>query len=373
MKTAHFYIDSTIGDLSEEMISSKHVSNFIKQNQSADELVIHINSPGGDVVEGFAIYDLLTNSGKKITTRVEGQAYSIASVIMLAGSVRQITENSRVGIHNPLLNSAGVEGMEADEIIKVGQEVKQIENKAADFYAKKTGLDISVVSEMMKEDTAMDANKALELKFVTEIVTPVKALAFFNNKKQNQNNTVMTEVKNEVKTLGQKLDAFIASFKKEKNIQANVGQDLKITTADNIELTVEDSEGIGKPTITAAVKDKDGKNVPSTTFKMPDGTEITTDAASKISAIKEPEIVQDVDLKAENESLKQEVAAMKVEQAAVAKKVEWVMQNVSSTFTPPASKTEFPPLKITEIDIAAEAKARKETYKKQPSKQLAVN
>ena len=59
----------------EESISSKKISEFLDENKDATELTVKINSRGGDVTEGWTIYDLLTNSGKKIKTVGEGKVY----------------------------------------------------------------------------------------------------------------------------------------------------------------------------------------------------------------------------------------------------------------------------------------------------------
>lgn len=217
MKKVHFYAYGRIGEADplfkvftgedDPVISSQKVVDFLSSNQDADEIIVHINSRGGSVDEGFAIHDLLQTSGKKITTVVEGQAYSIASVVALSGSVRQITENSKIGIHNPWIDPTIIAGLEADELLKMGNDMKREENRIAEFYSKVTGVDMSSISEMMAEDTAMNADKALELKFVTEIIKPVKALAYMNFKSEKENT-----MSKEIKTLGQKVDALADSI-----------------------------------------------------------------------------------------------------------------------------------------------------------------
>lgn len=206
VKIAHFYAYGTIGEndpyfkvfTGEEdpVISSKKVSDFLNANSDADEIIVHINSRGGSVDEGFAIHDLLTNSGKKVTTRVEGQASSIASVVLLAGSVRQITENSNVMVHNPWMDLTLIGGLEADEMIRVGNQMKEAETKILDFYVTKTGADKEQIANFMKEETTFNAATAIELKFATEILQPVKALAFMNFKKENPNTeNTMSKIK----------------------------------------------------------------------------------------------------------------------------------------------------------------------------------
>lgn len=112
-KTATFKIYGDIGEPMTDMIffgaedattvNAAAISKFIEDNADADELVIRINSRGGDIQEGWAIYDLLTTSGKKITTVGDGKVYSIATIVFMAGSTRKMMKNADGLIHNPYI------------------------------------------------------------------------------------------------------------------------------------------------------------------------------------------------------------------------------------------------------------------------------
>lgn len=293
VKQAHFYCFGVIGEADlifkaftgeDAFISSKSVRDFVTANAAAEELFIHINSRGGDVDEGFAIHDILVNSGKKIRTRVEGQAYSIASVVLLAGDdqSREMTEHSRVGIHNPYLgDGAAMSGMEGDAIISVGEKIKKTEARVLNFYVKKTGSDKETIEAMMNADTAMDPDKAIELKFVNTVVTPVKALAYFNINHSKKTDSLMEKLEK----------TFNVFAKKMENLAAGKGFKilaLDVTTSDGQSLTVSDDDADGMPSKGDKVTDKEGKPYASQTTELSDKTKITTDETGVITEVTAP-------------------------------------------------------------------------------------
>ena len=85
------------------LFPQKKVSDFLDDHKDADLITVRINSRGGDVQEGWAIHDLLVNSGKKIKTIGEGKVYSIATIVFLAGTEREMMKNADGLIHNPFI------------------------------------------------------------------------------------------------------------------------------------------------------------------------------------------------------------------------------------------------------------------------------
>lgn len=204
-------MDATLkiyGDIGEEGISSTFVSEFLDQNKQADNLVVKINSRGGDVQEGWAIHDLLVNSGKTIKTIGESKIYSIATIIFLAGSEREIMKNADGLIHNPFIPEYTLaDKYGSDDLLKIADGLKQEEEKILNFYIEKTGADPAKLAEYMKDDTKLSAEDMLSLGFATKIVEPVKAYALYkpiNNFKMNEK---------EVKTFGEKLDVILDKIK----------------------------------------------------------------------------------------------------------------------------------------------------------------
>lgn len=216
MKTAVLKIYSDIGSSrpdifmegESEPVSAKLVSDFLDDNKDADEIVVRINSPGGDVQEGWAIHDLLVNSGKKIKTIGEGKIYSIATIIFLAGTEREIYSNADGLIHNPYIPPYTLaDQYESDDLIKIAESLQSEEAKILNFYVEKTGSDESKLAKLMKEDTKLSAQDMLDLGFATKILEPVKAYAYYKPKL----NSIMEE--KDVKSFGQKLDAILEKVK----------------------------------------------------------------------------------------------------------------------------------------------------------------
>ncbi|KKL50856.1 hypothetical protein LCGC14_2301340, partial [marine sediment metagenome] len=155
-------------------VNLRQVDKQIQNNLDAEKLTIHIRSEGGDVDEGFAIYDKLVTHGKEnnvvIETRIEGLCASIATVIAMAGSIRSMTENSDFMIHTPFTWAEG----DADDLQKYADQLQIIEDKIIDFYVAKTGAARDSIETMMKEETWLTSDQAKELGFVTDIITTMK-------------------------------------------------------------------------------------------------------------------------------------------------------------------------------------------------------
>lgn len=294
MKQKHIYLYGFFGfepsdDWAKDLgiVRLQDVVNALKEAPDAEELIVHIHSPGGEVSEGFAIYDALTTSGKKVTTIIEGLCASIATVAALAGSTRKITKNAEFMIHNPW----GFAGGDADQLQKYTDDVKKAEEKLINLYNAKTGIEKEELDRLMKEETFMTAEQALELKFVTEIIEPVTAkkkervYAFF----KPTNSPNMSKLKKEKEESASVLETLKALYKKV------AGTDFKAeATVKNLDLAIDGGGMLHVDTEETEPKvgdvcSVDGEAVPDKEYKMADGKTIKTDAESKISEIVEAE------------------------------------------------------------------------------------
>jgi ATP-dependent Clp protease protease subunit len=200
MKTAVLKIYGDIGtDVTDVM-----VSDFLDKNKAAEDITVRINSCGGDVTTGWNIYDYLKSSGKNIKTVGEGKVYSIATVIFLAGSDREILPNSDGVIHMPRISDP--QGtFQADDFRFLTDYMDKEEEKILNLYVNTTGQDREKLKKYMKSETMLSAEDMVSLGFATKISESLKPIAYF---KLNKNN--MDE--NTVKTFGEKLDAIIAKI-----------------------------------------------------------------------------------------------------------------------------------------------------------------
>ena len=121
-----------VGSIGGWEVSLQNVMEQVKTAGAVDEYLVVINSGGGEVFEGYAIYNYLLSLNKPITTRGVGIVASIATVIFLAGKKRQLYNNTQFLIHNPWSMTEG----DANEFIKKAEELKNIENNLIDFYVQ---------------------------------------------------------------------------------------------------------------------------------------------------------------------------------------------------------------------------------------------
>ena len=139
-------------------------------------LTVEINSPGGDVFAGLAMYNLLRTSGKTITTKVLGVAASAASVIFMGGDVREVPENAFLMIHNPW--SVAVGG--ADDMRAEADVLDQISASMVTLYSKRSGQSESAVKKMLAAETWLNGTEAKAKGFATTTTPAAAAKASFN-------------------------------------------------------------------------------------------------------------------------------------------------------------------------------------------------
>jgi len=142
----------------------------------AKVLNVEINSPGGDVFAGLAIYNALRASGKEIVVKVMGMAASAASLIAMAGDKIVMPKNSFMMVHNPWSFAMG----NADELRQTAATLDKIGGALLETYASKTGLGEDELKTMLATDTWMTADEALEKGFATEVVDEIKVNAKFD-------------------------------------------------------------------------------------------------------------------------------------------------------------------------------------------------
>lgn len=130
-----------------------------------DELNVHINSNGGAVSEGLAIYNVLKNSKAKVTTYCDGFACSAASVIFMAGNKRIMNSASLLMVHNAWTYGEG----NAAELRKQADDLETITQASVNAYMNCVTITEDEVKKMMDEETWITAEKAVEYGFATSV------------------------------------------------------------------------------------------------------------------------------------------------------------------------------------------------------------
>lgn len=130
-------------------------------NSGSGDIIVWINSPGGDCVAAAQIYNMLTDYKGNVTVKIDGIAASAASVIAMAGTQVLVSPVSMLMIHNPATMAFG-DHAEMQKAIDMLGEVKE---SIINAYERKTGLSRAKLSHLMDAETWMNANMAVELGF----------------------------------------------------------------------------------------------------------------------------------------------------------------------------------------------------------------
>lgn len=294
--------------------SAKYVQDEIAvaKSKGATELVVFINSPGGSVFEGYAIYSALKESGLQITTKVVGLCASIASLIFLAGTKRTISALGQLMIHNPW---AGMEG-EAEDFRKLADQLETIKATIINVYKSKSNLEATALSEMMDKETWMSAGQAFEFGFATVEPESIdnKQLITIMNKSKDQSKGLIAQIKALLSGVTIKNEA--TSYELEDGTLVYAEGEVKVTSK-----LFSDAE------MTTAVEDKTHK------LKIGEAFWSVTTVGGEVTemAEAEAEVNEELEnLKAENEALKAELetanASLKAQSEAILKIQEKVTQ-----------------------------------------------
>ena len=141
---------------------------FLESENPKKEISFYINSPGGIVWSGLAIYDTMQYVSSKIMTICVGQAASAGSLLLTAGEkgMRFSLPNSRIMVHQP---SGGYQGQVTDIEIQTN-EIKKTKSKLNEIYSKHTGKKISEISNIMERDKYFSPDEAIKFGLIDKIV-----------------------------------------------------------------------------------------------------------------------------------------------------------------------------------------------------------
>lgn len=154
-------------------MSASRLRGLLKKNTGPIDL--HINSGGGDVFEGLAIYNLLKASPNHITVYIDGLAASIASVIAMAGDRIYIPANAMLMVQAPWTSAQG----NAKELRKLAADLDQLAESMKDIYIDRTGgrMNRQTITKLMDQETWLTSSEALEYGLADEVLNPVKVAA----------------------------------------------------------------------------------------------------------------------------------------------------------------------------------------------------
>lgn len=292
-----------------EGICYKDVDEFCEQIPEDDNKIdVRLHCNGGSCTEGWAIYDRLRATGKEITCTVEGNAASMATVILMAAPKerRKAYASAEICVHNPWISSWGLSDIvTADDLDKAAKDLRDIQEKMLNLYVERCECDKEEMQALMNEDKYIGVNEAIRLGLIGEVIAPVSAKkqgAVFNNKSKNK----MAKEEKKVEVKASLIDRALAKLGIKNLDELAKGMDL--STSDGQMLTVEREEG--EPQV-------GDKATPDGEFMMPDGktivvadgviTDIKTDAQGSEGEGGDENADRIEELEKENEDLKKQI------------------------------------------------------------------
>ncbi|MEY0214154.1 head maturation protease, ClpP-related [Providencia rettgeri] len=148
-----------------EGVTAKRISGALRAIGSND-IVVNINSPGGDMFEGLAIYNLLRAHSGKVTVNILGIAASAASIIAMAGDEIQMGRGAFLMIHNCWSIGVG----NRHDFAKLAADLEPFDKSMADIYVARSGQPESVVSKMMDDETYIASSDAIAKGFADRLL-----------------------------------------------------------------------------------------------------------------------------------------------------------------------------------------------------------
>ena len=238
-ETADIYIFDEIGTYG---VTAQEFINDIKDLKGTS-INLRINSLGGDVFDGMAMYNVIKRREAKTTVYIEGIAASIATIIALGADEVVMAENSLFMIHNAWGGTMG----EAKDMRKTADTLDKISGELTDIYRKKTGLSYEALQEMMDEETWLNAEEAYELGFVDVISDSIKVAAkydvskFKNITEEEIQNKLNINIKNRKMTnelkewFNNKVEEIVTAVKGDVKVSKDVVEEttINVTLADN--------------------------------------------------------------------------------------------------------------------------------------------
>ena len=195
----YIYGDITSWEWFESDVSSYTLSKYI-QDLDVDTINVHINSYGGEVSEGLAIYNSLKKHKAKVKTYCDGFACSIASVIFMAGDERIMSNASLLMIHNAWTWTSG----NANELRKKADDLDKITQASINAYLSEVSISEDELKELLDNETWILPNEALEYGFITTITNSKDSNKVSQSVKMTLKNIIIENQKEKILLIKQK-------------------------------------------------------------------------------------------------------------------------------------------------------------------------
>ncbi len=188
---AEIYIYDEIGYWG---VTAKQFVANLKALGDITHIKLHINSPGGDVFDGIAIFNALKFHGAAITVYIDGLAASMASVIAMVGNPVIMPENTMLMIHKPW----GFAGGDADDMRDYADLLDKVESVLIPAYAAKTGKSHDEIAAMLEDETWLTGEECLAQGFADQVTPSLQAMACIHSKRIEEFKKMPKSIRNMV-------------------------------------------------------------------------------------------------------------------------------------------------------------------------------
>lgn len=180
LKDRIIFVDGEINDLNADLVVAQIL--FLESENPEKDISMYINSPGGSVTAGLAIYDTMQYVKCDIQTICMGQAASMGAILLAGGTKgkRYALPSSRVMIHQP---AGGVQGQESDIAVQA-KEILRLKKLSIEYLAEKTGKDYDTIAKDIERDFFMSAKDACEYGIVDHVMPHRTKVAETNEEKR---------------------------------------------------------------------------------------------------------------------------------------------------------------------------------------------
>jgi len=173
-------------------ITARQFSDELAALGQVKQISLFIHSPGGDVFDGIAIYNLLKKHPANLTVHIDGLAASMASVIAMAGDKVVMPENAMLMIHKPW----GISGGNAKEMRDYADLLDKVEAVLIPAYASKTGKSADELAQMLEGETWLNGRECVEQGFADELEPAVNVMARLESKRIEEFEAMPNALKN---------------------------------------------------------------------------------------------------------------------------------------------------------------------------------
>lgn len=166
-----FLVDDVNAESSNELLKQLM---YLEKEDCSKEITLYINSPGGEVISGLAVYDYISIMKAPVRTVCIGTAASMGAILFLAGKKREMLPHTRIMIHDPSYSQCDFSGRKPHEIQYRLDKLNKTKENLAKIIAEKTGKSIEEIYEVTADDTYYSAAEAIEFGLATRIITDSK-------------------------------------------------------------------------------------------------------------------------------------------------------------------------------------------------------